>query len=152
MNLDVLKEIKESYDIFRKAFKSAKKTDLYEKVDTLDKSKEIIDDLFIVEVFSCFERFLRDKILNCINLNSCKFEEKKIVDYLEYMKIEDILDSLKVIIDPHTIGFLKQIKSYRDWVAHGRNPNKLPPVRKIDFNKAFETIKTVMSVLEGEYR
>jgi hypothetical protein len=149
VNLDVLEKIKGSYDIFRKAFRAAKRADLYEKVDTLDKSKEIIDDLFIVEIFSCFERFLRDKILDYINLESCKFEKKKIIDYLEYMRIEDILDSLKVRIDSHTIGFLKQIKSYRDWVAHGRNPNKLPPVRKIDFNKAIEAIKIVMSGLES---
>jgi len=147
VNLDVLDKIRNNYKIFKESYKLVKKTDLYEKVDVLNESKDMIEDLFIVEIFACLERFLRDKLEDCVDLEKCKFKREAVLNHLEYMKIEHILDSLKGIIDSDTIGFIKQIKSYRDWVAHGRNPEKPPPVRKIDFEKSFEVIKSVMEVL-----
>jgi len=126
---------------------STKKCIDSEKVDVLNESKDMIEDLFIVEIFACLERFLRDKLGDCVDLEKCKFKQEAVLTHLEYMKIEHILDSVKGIIDSDTIGFIKQIKSYRDWVAHGRNPEKPPPVRKIDFEKSFEVIKSVMEVL-----
>ncbi len=147
MNLDVLERIRNSYKFFREAYKFVKKTNLYEKMEVLNESRNMIEDLFIVELFACLERFLRDKLINCIDLQKCNFDPKRILNHLEYMKIEDILDSLKGIIDSNTIGFIKQMKSYRDWVAHGRNPERPPSVRKIDFEKSFEAIKSIMEVL-----
>ncbi len=147
MNLDVLEKIRSNYKIFKETYKLVKKTDLYEKVDVLDESKDMIEDLFIVEIFACLERFLRDKLGGCVDLERYKFRQEVILNHLEYMKIEHILDSLKEVVDSNTVGFIKQIKSYRDWVAHGRNPEKPPPVRKIDFEKSFEVIKSVMEIL-----
>ena len=149
MNLVALERIRNSYKIFRETYKFVKKTDLYEKMDALSESKDIIEDLFIVEIFACLERFLRDNLIYCLKLEKCNFEKERILNHLEYMKIEYLLDSLKKIIDSNTIGFIKQIKSYRDWVAHGRNPIKPPPVRKVDFEKSFEAIKSIMQVLES---
>ena len=53
-------------------------------------------------------------------------------------------------MDKKVEAFLKKLEilfKQRDWVAHGRNPEKPPPVRKIDFEKSFEVIKSVMDVL-----
>ena len=145
MNLNVLENIKKNYLLFKKIYFYAKKTNLYESKDIIENNKNLIEDLFIIEIFGCFERFLRNRLNDCINKN-CKFD--KITIHLEYMKIDDILDSLKTIVNSNTIGYLKQIKSYRDWVAQGRNEDKLPPIKKIDFDKIFEIIKTIMEVLE----
>ena len=147
MNLDVLGKIRNSYKIFKKTYKFVKKTNLCERIDALNESKDMIEDLFIVEIFACLERFLRNKLGDCIVLEKCKFKQEAILKHLEYMRIDDILDSLKGVIDSKTVGFIKQIKSYRDWVAHGRNPEKPPSVRKIDFEKSFEVIRSIMEIL-----
>ncbi len=52
---------------------------------------------------------------------------KAISKNIEYWKIDEILDVLKVIIDPDLIGQAKQIKKYRDWVAHRNIKKKSPP-------------------------
>jgi len=147
VNLVVLERIRDGYKFFREVYKFAKKTNLYEKIEVLNESRNTIEDLFIVEIFACLERFLRDKLKDCVDLEKCKFKQNIVLNNLEYMKIEDILDSLKGATDSNTIGFIKQIKRYRDWVAHGRNPEKPPPVIKIDFEKSFEVIKSIMEAL-----
>ena len=147
MNLDVLGKIRNSYKIFKETYKFVKKTNLCERIDALNESKDMIEDLFIVEIFACLEWFLRNKLGDCIVLEKCRFKQEAILKHLEYMRIDDILDSLKGVIDSNTVGFIKQIKSYRDWVAHGRNPEKPPPVRKIDFEKSFEVIRSIMEIL-----
>jgi hypothetical protein len=43
---------------------------------------------------------------------------------VEYWRIEDILDIFKSIVDPNLLGNAKNIKKYRDWVAH-RNPRRV---------------------------
>ena len=50
---------------------------------------------------------------------------------MEYWRIADVLDLLKEHVDSDLIGQAKQIKQYRDWVAH-RNmvkgvPADIPP-------------------------
>jgi len=58
-------------------------------------------------------------------------EAKQVIDssLKELEKSYQILDLLKKSIfttNSHIIGQAKQILTYRDWVAHGKNPNKLP--------------------------
>ncbi|WP_022671142.1 hypothetical protein [Hippea alviniae] len=149
MNLNALERIYNSYKIFKETYRFVKKTNLYERIDVLNESKDTVEDLFIVEIFACLERFLRNSLIYCIELEKCNFEKERILNHLEYIRIEDLLDSLKKIIDSNTVGFIKQIKSYRDWIAHGRNPKKPPSVRKVDFEKSFEAIKSIMQVLES---
>jgi hypothetical protein len=153
VNLSVLRSIKERYKNFLEIVTTYRRT----QVGTLSSEqvkfvKEIIEDLFIVEIFSCFERFLRDKINNCLSLEDCLFGHQQILRHIEYLKIEDLLDSLKnsskLHIDSKDIGLIKQIKQYRDWVAHGRNPQKPPPIKTVDFDKVFEIIETIMEQME----
>ncbi len=42
--------------------------------------------------------------------------------------MDDVLDLFKPLVDPDQIGIAKQIKDYRDWIAH-RNPNQPPPAQ-----------------------
>ena len=150
MNLDVLREIRKRYEDFNELVRTYKR----EGIGTLSSNeinavKETVVDLFVLEVFSCFERFLRDKLTDCLELESCPFRADKILNQVEYMKIEELLESLKDRVEPNSIGYLKQIKKYRDWIAHGRNPQKPPPVRTVDFDRVFEIIELIMEELEG---
>lgn len=149
MNLSVLREIRKRYENFNELVRTYKK----EGIGTLSSNevkavKETIEDLFVLEIFSCFERFLRDKLVACLELESCPFSKEQVRNHIEFMKIEELLDSLKGGIDPISIGYLKQIKRYRDWIAHGRNPQKPPPVRTVDFDRVFEIIELIMEELE----
>ena len=149
MNLGVLGEIKKRYENFIEIINSYKKGKLgalsSEEVKAV---KDTVEDLFVLEIFSCLERFLRNQINSCLNVENCPFGGKEILKHIEYMKIEEVLDSLKDCIESDRIGYLKQIKRYRDWVAHGRNPQKPPPVRTVDFDKVFEIVETVMEQVE----
>jgi hypothetical protein len=151
VNLNVLREIKERYSNIKEIFKTYKKsTKGTLSSDEVRKTQNMIEDLFVVEVFSCFERFLRDSIKNCLHFEFCFFGKQEIINHIEYLKIEDILNALKKesIIDPNSIGYVKQLKQYRDWVAHGRNPQKPPPIKTVDFDKVFEIIETIMEQME----
>ena len=144
MNINVLNRIKNHYDIFLNIYRKNRK-DI-----TIRESENTIKDLFLIEIFSCFERFLRDKYLECLDLDNCAYAKETILKNIEYIKIDDILESLKKTIDPNIIGNLKQIKKYRDWVAHGRNMQKPPPINKIDIDKTYEMIKDIMEIISYE--
>ena len=151
MDLNVLKGIKQRYKNFNEIIKAYRKGKLGTlSADEVRSVKETVEDLFILEIFSCFERFLRNKLYECLKLKDCVFDSEKILNHIEYMKIDDLLDSLKVIVDSHTVGWLKQIKQYRDWIAHGRNPQKPPPVKTVNFDKLFEIIERIMEILEKQ--
>ncbi|ALM82475.1 hypothetical protein ASB57_05410 [Bordetella sp. N] len=46
---------------------------------------------------------------------------------VEYWRFEEILDLFKPGLDADQIGQVKQIKKYRDWIAH-RNTNRPAPM------------------------
>ena len=151
MNSDVLKKIKNRYSIFKEIFKTYRRTGRgVLSNDEVKETQDMVEDLFVVEVFSCFERFLRDTLQNCLHLESCFFGREEIKNHIEYLRIDDIINALKKasIIDSAGIGYIKQLKQYRDWVAHGRNPQKPPPIRTVDFDKVFEIIETIMEQME----
>ena len=148
MDLETLERISRHYRVFKEAFREARKSKNIE-VSSIYETENLIEDLFIVEIFSCFERFLRNKILAGIRMEEPFFWKEKVTEHLEYMRVADILEALKAGgIDPNAIGYLKQVKDYRDWVAHGRNEQKPPPVSRVDFNKAFELIRDIMIQLQ----
>ena len=47
-------------------------------------------------------------------------------------------------------GKLKQILKYRNWIAHGRNPNDLPSVPSTDPKTTYETILEFVSQMQGD--
>ncbi len=151
MNLSVLREIRKRYENFNELVRTYKRGAIGTlSSDEVKAVKDTIEDLFILEIFSCFERFLRNKLIDCLKLENCPFRADKIQNHIEYIKIEELLGSLKSIIDPVSLGYLKQIKRYRDWIAHGRNPQKPPPVRTVDFDRVFEIVELIMEELEEE--
>ncbi len=65
---------------------------------------------------------------------------------MEYWKANDILDLFKVVLNPELIGRAKQVKKYRDWVAH-RNPKKGQPTN-VPPKSAFKILSCVIEQIE----
>ena len=94
MNSDVLKKIKNRYSIFKEIFKTYRRTGRgVLSNDEVKETQDMVEDLFVVEVFSCFERFLRDTLQNCLHLESCFFGREETKNHIEYLKIDDIINA-----------------------------------------------------------
>lgn len=65
---------------------------------------------------------------------------------LERWRIDDVLDIFKSVLDSNLIGKIKQIKRYRDWVAH-RNPRKAQPAKTTP-EEAFRYLNAFLKELE----
>ena len=94
MDLDTLERIAEHYRVFKKVFREARKSFTDESLDKLHESSSLIEDLFIVEIFSCFERFLRNKILAGI-----KLEESPPVSRVDFDKAYELIFDVMVQVD-----------------------------------------------------
>jgi hypothetical protein len=54
--------------------------------------------------------------------------QARITQAIEYWRPDDLLDLFKTVTDANRIGTAKQIKDYRDWIAH-RNPKRQAPAQ-----------------------
>jgi hypothetical protein len=119
----------------------------------IQNSRETIDDSVIVSLWAIFER----KILEYLQLEGRKILGKtptafnaevhqKIENEMEYWKSEEILDLFKPIVDPALIGNAKQIKKYRDWIAH-KNPKKGPP-SNVPPQTAYRILSKIIAAIE----
>jgi len=75
---------------------------------------------------------------------------------IEYWKLTDILDFLKESLfttqsGKKLIGLTKQILVYRDWVAHGKNPHKLPPATHLPPKQTYDTLNEIIETLLQHY-
>ncbi|MBF0257934.1 MAG: hypothetical protein HQK62_03680, partial [Desulfamplus sp.] len=48
---------------------------------------------------------------------------------IERWTINDMVEAFSDIVDGELRGRVKQIYEYRNWIAHGKNPNRLPSAR-----------------------
>ncbi len=92
-----------------------------------------LDDLIVLSLFAAFERMLRNEISEKMEILEKIIPRSLgdrlsglIKDQIEYWKMQDVLEVFSFAVDKDTIGKLKQILEYRNWVAHGRNLSKLP--------------------------
>jgi len=90
-------------------------------------------DLAILALFATFERFVIEHLQAANRLLAAGYPRqystklaKKFEGVVEYWKFGEILDLFKGEVDPDLIGQVKQIKQYRDWIAH-QNPSKQTP-------------------------
>jgi hypothetical protein len=155
MNSNPLLAVWQSYQAFQDCFEIAKVANKHPDRDNLllkteilyiqdqknarqviKQSKNDADELFVLSLWATFERFVRiylqekGKKLQEISPTSLAssiypYFEKEV----EFWKAEDILDLLKSTLVPraYLIGQAKQILQYRNWIAHGKNSNKIPP-------------------------
>ena len=69
----------------------------------------------------------------------------KVEPEIERWRTTDLLDLLKGTADADLIGRAKQVKEYRDWVAH-RNPAR-PPSARVDPETAFTVLASLSTAL-----
>jgi hypothetical protein len=96
----------------------------------IETSRQASDDLTIVSLWATFERHL----VQYLQTKSQKLREiepselgvrlqDRLNEDLERWRPDDILDLFKGQVDSNLIGQAKQIKDYRDWIAH-KNPRR----------------------------
>jgi hypothetical protein len=102
-------------------------------------------DLAILALFATFERFVIEHLQMSNRLLAAGYPQQystklaeKFETEVEYWKFGEVLDLFKGEIDRDLIGQVKQIKHYRDWIAH-QNPNKPTPTQ-ISPKVAFDTL------------
>jgi hypothetical protein len=152
MTTDALDQVFSTYEILRDSVKVTKRSIdksayfLHNKTIFPGEQKEIIinkisfvedelADIMILSLFASFERELRVSIQNIIDLNVKKNNPIiiKFIDLtsesIERWIIKDIVDAFDGIVDESIRSRVKQIYDYRNWVAHGKNPDKPPPIK-----------------------
>lgn len=119
----------------------------------ISSSEKDADDFVIVSMWALFEIKLfdylekeRNKFINkqSTNLNTQVF--RKVEKEMNYWRIIDILDLFKTIIDPELIGNAKQVKKYRDWVAHKNLKKGSPPNTTPQY--AYKILSTIIMLIE----
>jgi hypothetical protein len=122
----------------------------------IQKSIKESDALFVLDMWATFERFLRNDLQKrgqllldnkppALGHSIYQHFEKEV----EFWKPAEILDFLKDSLfknQPDLIGHAKQILAYRDWVAHGKNPNK-PPATDMKPLAAYKTLNEIIETL-----
>jgi hypothetical protein len=149
----VAKEVSKLHD--RTIFEDMKFTEVNQMMESAGKE---LADLIILALFASFERQLRNEILD----KSSKLQE--IVPNalgerlnllaqreIERWRIREIIDLFDFAVDRDIRGKMKQILEYRNWIAHGKNPDLLPSVRTADPKTVYETIIGFISRIKGFY-
>jgi hypothetical protein len=129
---------------------------LEEAIQMIAESAKEADALFVLTIWATFERFLRQDLQKrgrvlCLNqppvLGQALYEhfEKEV----EFWKPGEILEFLKDSLfsqQAMLIGHAKQILAYRDWVAHGKDPNR-PPASDMKPLAAYKTLNDIVETL-----
>lgn len=117
------------------------------------KCREEVEDYAIVALWAVFERFLINYLqtrgLPLQDVPPTAFSEpffEKFEIEVERWRMVEILDLFKSIVDPQLIGMAKQIKKYRDWLAH-KNDRKGHD-GKIDPQTAYQVLTDVIKSIE----
>jgi len=121
-------------------------------------------DLFLLGLWASFERFVRDYLQQKSTALQKSMQPPTLADSfyqhlykeVEYWKPAEILDFLKdslftTVGGKNLIGVAKQILEYRDWVAHGKNPRKLPSATYLKPKIVYETLDEIINTLLQHY-
>ncbi|MCP3020392.1 hypothetical protein [Cupriavidus basilensis] len=119
----------------------------------LEQASQQASDLAVLALFATFERYVIEHLQTANERlaaghpteYSRKLAEKFKAE-VEYWRFEEILDLFKPELDADQVGQVKQIKKYRDWIAH-RNTNKPVPTQATP-----ETAFDVLSKLTDQIR
>lgn len=102
-------------------------------------------DLAILALFATFERFVIEHLQTANRLLAAGYPQgyssklaEKFESEVEYWRFGEILNLFKDEVDADLIGQVKQIKRYRDWIAH-QNPSK-PTLTQARPETAFDVL------------
>jgi hypothetical protein len=107
-----------------------------EGADVIKDAKTILaefDDIAVFVIFSAFEAIVRDRVLNEVAAEANLVQHPALVRAIASLKdnIEEgsfynnVLELYKSV-DHNLVEQINQIRQYRNWVAHGRRPGKVP--------------------------
>lgn len=115
--------------------------------------KQAADDFAILSLWAIFERRLmtrlEDECRKMQDILPSTFNQtvlNKVIDTVEFWRIDEALDLIKPLVGGDLVGQAKQIKRYRDWVAH-RNPHKPIPAQ-IDPATAIVILKNIAAAFD----
>jgi len=163
---DIYKASKNCFRITKNVVKHHERDSFLQDTDFISKDKneifEIIGkglkeskDLFVVDLWATFERFIRDYLQD----KALKLQQVYpttiggsmylyVEGEIEFWKPEDILEKiLKNTLSPssYLVGQAKQILQYRNWIAHGKNPNKT--TARITPEFAHQVLNEIVTIL-----
>jgi hypothetical protein len=122
---------------------------LEEATSALDSAVEQASDLVILALFATFERWVIEHLQDAKQLISVGYPASysaklasKFEDAVEWWRIEEILGLFEVEVDEQLIMRAKQIKKYRDWIAHRNARKPTPP--KATPEVAFEVLTDII--------
>lgn len=101
--------------------------------DKILKAENELDDIMVLSIFASFERELRASIQDVVwaNMSVINKTVERInsaaLESIERWAVTDIIDLLKDVVSEELRGQAKHIYKYRNWVAHGKNKDNLPP-------------------------
>lgn len=94
---------------------------------SLRQVREELDDLAVLALFAAFERSVLDYLCSvAVKAEQdvpTPLEAALVAEGLKDVDrwyLGDVLDTYKVVVASDTVGDVKQVKEYRDWVAHGK--------------------------------
>jgi hypothetical protein len=114
------------------------------------------DDIMVLALFAAFERELRISIQNILNatLRTQDLTVLRLVELtsesIERCAITDMLFALRAVVDDKIRGQVKQVYDYRNWVAHGKNQNRVPAINaspRLTFKLLSEFITQASTIL-----
>jgi len=129
--------------------------------ERINNSMKEIEDLFVLNLWATFERWLRDYLQdkgNTLKTTMPSGLGSQLYDHftkeVEYWKPDDMLDIVKDGIfansptNQQLVGHAKQILEYRNWIAHGRNSRRAPTINNIVPSAAYQTLNTIITLLQ----
>ena len=152
MTIDTLNQVFSTYEVLKDSIKVTRRSinksigNLHtntvffaEQNDIIIKKissvEEELDDIMILSLFASFERELRVSIQFTIDLSVQRVNPviNKFIELtsesIERWTMKDIIDAFDGFVNENNRGIVKQIYEYRNWVAHGKNPDKLPSIK-----------------------
>lgn len=106
-----------------------------EAIEQLGVVAEEFDEIMVLSLFAAFERELRLSLQTAVYDNVQKTSltiqrtAEESVQSIERWTIGDMVDLLQDVVPSQLRGSVKQLHEYRNWVAHGKNPDRPPSVR-----------------------
>jgi hypothetical protein len=115
----------------------------------LDSAKDELDRLVVLALTAIFERTLRDHLIQ-IPLTALPLGDpqrdavrQEIVKDIEFWNISSRVLDVFPAVDRVTVGLVKQVIDYRNWVAHGHSLARPAPSNVIP-GKAYQDLTTFL--------
>lgn len=127
-------------------------------VDNISNAAELeVDELFVVDLWATFERFLRSYLQNkgflLTSITPADLGEaiySHFFEEVEYWKPDEILDFLKLNLlkhNPQLAGEAKAIYHYRSWIVHGKSDRTSNKSSPISTEMAYATLDDIIQIL-----